>query len=47
MTRERDRKQYRRDLLTPGNRRQRLAYAMLATAVVAIIAAAVTLILRG
>jgi hypothetical protein len=47
MTRDRDLEQYRRDLLTPGNRRQRLGYVMLATAVVAIIAATVVLILRG
>jgi len=47
MTRDRDLEQYRRDLLRSGNRRQRLAYAMLATAVGAIIAAVVTLILRG
>jgi hypothetical protein len=39
--------EYRQALLRPGARLQRLAYGLLAIAVVAIIATAVTLILRG
>jgi hypothetical protein len=42
-----DLERYRQELLKAGDRRQRLAYGLLATAVVAIVVAAVTLILRG
>ena len=41
-----EREQYRKALMAPGDRLQRLAYWMLAVGVIAILATAVTLILR-